>query len=54
MRDSSYAIAVDLLKKKFDNSHVIERSHTIFLAPEMEKEMFLGLVSYFLYILLTT
>ena len=35
-RDSSYAIAVDLLKKRFDNPHVIERSHTndlISLAP---------------------
>ena len=35
-RDSSYAIAVDLLKKRFDNPHVIKRSHTnhlISLAP---------------------
>ena len=34
--DSSYATAVDLLKKRFDNPHVIERSHTsnlISLAP---------------------
>ena len=35
-RDSSYTIAVDLLKKRCDNPHVIERSHTnhlISLAP---------------------